>query len=126
MDSWRIYEQANSLIRKHRTNNPLIIAESIGILVYDEPELTGLLGMYTYKMKSRIILMNPNINDILYRMVLGHEIGHDQLHRRLAAGDGFREFVLFEMNDMIEYEANAFNAHLLIDEDEMDELFSDG
>lgn len=126
MDSWRIYEQANSLIRKHRTNNPLIIAESIGILVYDEPELTGLLGMYTYKMKSRIILMNPNINDILYRMVLGHEIGHDQLHRRLAAGDGFREFVLFEMNDMIEYEANAFNAHLLIDEDEMDELFRDG
>ena len=65
MDSWRIYEQANSLIRKHRTNNPLIIAESIGILVYDEPELTGLLGMYTYKMKSRIILMNPSIIDIL-------------------------------------------------------------
>jgi hypothetical protein len=32
----------------------------------------------------------------------------------------------FDMNDMIEYEANAFNAHLLIDEDDMDALFRDG
>ena len=126
MNSNVIYRQANSLIRRYSTNDPLIIAESMGINVRDVPELTDLLGMYTYKWKKRAIFMNPHINETLYRMVLGHEIVHDQLHRRLAAGDGFREFVLFEMNDMIEYEANAFNAHLLIDEDEMDELFRDG
>lgn len=126
MDSYRIYNQANSLIRQYKTNDPLEIAESMGIIIYDVPELKGLLGMYTYKMKNRIILMNPNINEILYRMVLGHEIGHDQLHRSLAGGEGLREFILFDMNDMIEYEANAFNAHLLIDEDDMDALFRDG
>lgn len=126
MDSYGIYRQANSLIRQHKTNNPLIIAESMGIIVHDVPELTDLLGMYTYKMKNRIIFMNPNINEVLYRMVLGHEIGHDQLHRSLAGGEGLREFELFDMNDMIEYEANAFNAHLLIDEDDMDALFRDG
>ena len=126
MDSYRIYNQANSLIRQYKTNDPLEIAESMGIIVNDVPELKGLLGMYTYKMKNRIILMNPNINEVLYRMVLGHEIGHDQLHRSLAGGEGLREFILFDMNDMIEYEANAFNAHLLIDEDDMDSLFRDG
>ena len=107
MNSNVIYRQANSLIRRYSTNDPLIIAESMGINVRDVPELTDLLGMYTYKWKKRAIFMNPHINETLYRMVLGHEIGHDQLHRRLAAGDGFREFVLFEMNDMIEYEVLA-------------------
>lgn len=126
MDSYRIYNQANSLIRQYKTNDPLEIAESMGIIVNDVPELKGLLGMYTYKMKKRIILMNPNINEVLYRMVLGHEIGHDQLHRSLAGGEGLREFILFDMNDMIEYEANAFNAHLLVDEDDMDALLRDG
>ena len=126
MDSYRIYNQANSLIRQYKTTDPLEIAESMGIIVHDVPELKGLLGMYTYKMKNRIIFMNPNINEVLYRMVLGHEIGHDQLHRALAGGEGLREFELFDMNDMIEYEANAFNAHLLIDEDDMDALFREG
>ena len=126
MNSHEIYTQANALVRQYKTNNPLIIAESIGIIVRDVPKLTDLLGMYSYKWRKRMILMNPNINGTLYHMVLGHEIGHDQLHRALAGGEGLREFILFDMNDMVEYEANAFNAHLLIDEDEMDDLFRDG
>lgn len=126
MDSNGIYRQARAMIRRHRTNDPLRLAEAEGILVRDVPELTQLLGMYTCRMKHRIIFMNPNINEVLYRMVLGHEIGHDRLHRALAGGAGLREFELFDMNDMVEYEANAFNAHLLIDEDEMDGLFRSG
>ena len=47
MDSYRIYNQANSLIRQYKTNDPLEIAESMGIIVNDVPELKGLLGMYT-------------------------------------------------------------------------------
>lgn len=126
MDSFVIYSQARALLKRYGTGDPQAIAEADGIQVYDVPELNELLGMYTYKWKSRIVLMNPHISETLYRMVLGHEIGHDQLHRRLAAGRGLREFQLFDMNDMVEYEANAFNAHLLIDEEEMDALFREG
>ena len=126
MNSQGIYTQANALVRQFHTNDPIVIAESIGVIVRDVPELTDLLGMYSYKWRKRMILMNPNVNETLYRMVLGHELGHDQLHRVLAGGEGLREFELFDMNDMVEYEANAFNAHLLIDEDEMDDLFRDG
>ena len=126
MNSQGVYTLANALVRQYQTSDPLFIAEATGIIVRDVPELKGLLGMYSYKWKKRMILMNPNINKVLYRMVLGHEIGHDQLHRTLAGGEGLREFELFDMNDMVEYEANAFNAHLLIDEDEMDALFRDG
>lgn len=35
-------------------------------------------------------------------------------------------FPLFDMTDITEYEANAVNAHILIDEDEMVELFKQG
>lgn len=125
MDSIGIYRQANRLVQHYGTNDPVRLADDMGILVRDVPELTDLLGMYTYKWKHRIILMNPHINEVLYRMVLGHEIGHDQLHRALSFG-GLKEFELFNMTDMTEYEANAFDAHILIDENEMDELFRDG
>ena len=52
MDSYRIYNQANSLIRQYKTTDPLEIAESMGIIVHDVPELKGLLGMYSYKWKN--------------------------------------------------------------------------
>ena len=113
MNSQGIYTQANALVRQFHTNDPIMIAESIGVIVRDVPELTDLLGMYSYKWRKRMILMNPNVNETLYRMVLGHELGHDQLHRVLAGGEGLREFELFDMNDMVEYEANAFNVSLL-------------
>lgn len=125
MDSIGIYRQANRLVQHYGTNDPVRLADDMGILVRDVPELTDLLGMYTYKWKHRIILMNPHINEVLYRMVLGHEIGHDQLHRARSSG-GLKEFELFNMTDMTEYEANAFDAHILIDEHEMDDLFRDG
>lgn len=123
MDSYEIYRQANNLIQKHGTRDPLELADCMGIQVHDVPEFTDLLGMYTYRWKHRIVLLNPNVNQTLYRMVCGHEIGHDQRHRQLAGGNGIQEFELFDMTSMMEYEANAVNAHLLIDEKDMIELF---
>ena len=126
IDSVKIYEKAHSLLRRSGTNDPVRLAKENGIRVYDVPNLTDLLGMYVYRWKSRIILMNPNTTPVLYRMVLAHEIWHDWLHRDLAANGELNEFELFNMVDMTEYEANACAAHLLIDEDEMLECLQNG
>lgn len=126
MDSYEIYRQANRLVQHHGTNDPVRLCSDMGIMLRDEPCFTDLLGMYTYRWKHRIILMNPNINQILYRMVLAHEIGHDQQHRHLANDGNLQEFQLFNITDMTEYEANAYASHILIDEDEMLELFKIG
>ncbi|MBQ6943709.1 MAG: ImmA/IrrE family metallo-endopeptidase [Ruminococcus sp.] len=126
MDSYGIYRQTNNLIQKHGTRNPIKLAQSMSIQIYDVPEFTDLLGMYTYRWKHRMIFLNPNVNGILYNMVCGHELGHDLLHRHLAGENGLQEFQLFDMTDITEYEANAVNAHILIDEDEMVELFKQG
>lgn len=126
MDSYEIYRQTNNLIQKHGTRNPIKLAPSMGIRIYDVPEFTDLLGMYTYRWKHRMIFLNPNVNRTLYNMVCGHEIGHDLLHRHLAGEGGLKEFQIFDMTDITEYEANAVNAHILIDEDEMVDLFRQG
>ena len=126
MDSYEIYRQTNNLIHKHGTRNPLKLAPSMGIQIYNVPEFTDLLGMYAYRWKHRMIFLNPNVNRILYNMVCGHELGHDLLHRHLAGENGLKEFELFDMTDITEYEANAVNAHILIDEYEMVELFKQG
>ncbi len=126
MDSYEIYRHANELVQHHGTNDPIRLCKDMGIKRMDVPDFTTLLGMYTYRWKHRIILMNPNINRTLYRMVLAHEIGHDQQHRHLAAGDGLQEFQMFHITDMTEYEANAYASHILIDDTEMVELFKAG
>ena len=49
----------------------------------------------------------------------GHEDGHAVLHPELVKNGNLAEFEVFDMREPIEYEANIFAAHLLIDEDEL-------
>lgn len=126
MDPSTVYRQVQALIRHWGTSDPVRLAADMEIRVYDCSDFRDLLGMYTYRWKHRIVLMNPNVSENLYRMVLAHELGHDQLHRQLAGGEGLQEFQLFRMAGRTEYEANAFAAHLLIDDGELTELVREG
>ena len=47
-------------------------------------ELDKLLGIYTYRWKHRIILLNDKMDEIMAKMVCAHELGHDALHRDLG------------------------------------------
>ena len=126
IDSFYIYSKANDIVKRTGTNNPMKIAPEIGILLRYSEELDKLLGLYTYRWKHRIILLNDKMDEIMAKMVCAHEIGHDTLHRDLAKGNGLKEFVLFNMKDTTEYEANAFAAHLLIDNDDVYSLSREG
>lgn len=117
IDSFQIYSKATALVKQAGTNNPMNIAHEVGILLRYSEEFDKLLGLYTYRWKHRIIILNDKIEETVAKMVCAHELGHDALHRDLAKGNGLKEFVLFNMKDTTEYEANAFAAHLLIDND---------
>ena len=124
-DSYRIYEKARRLVKHCGTSDPVRIAKESGIMVRDVPDLTGLLGMYVYRWKHRIILMNPNVSSTLYKMVLAHEIGHDQLHRKEA--ELFQEFNLFDMAaNQLEYEANLFAAQIALPDEDILEYVHQG
>ena len=124
IDSFYIYSKATEMVKQTGTRNPMKIASEIGVMLRYSDELDKLLGLYTYRWKHRIIL-NDKMEEIMARMVCAHELGHDALHRDIAKGDGLKEFVLFNMKDTTEYEANAFAAHLIIDDDDIYSMSKD-
>ena len=122
-----IYKKADHLVQFYGTRDPVSIAVQLGIYLHDIGGLTDLLGMYTYRNKERHIILNADLDYIHRRMVVAHELGHDSLHRAEAkAGSGLQEFNLFYMRSRMEYEANAFSAHLRIDNEELFELVGQG
>ena len=107
IDSFYIYSKATEMVKQTGTRNPMKIASEIGVMLRYSEELDKLLGLYTYRWKHRIILLNDKMEEIMARMVCAHELGHDALHRDIAKGEGLKEFVLFNMKDTTEYEANG-------------------
>lgn len=121
-----IHSKAKEVVRQCGTRNTLRIAKELGIRVYYRDDFEDLLGMYSYKWKHRLIFLNSRLDDYDLQMVCGHEIGHDLFHRELAKEDALKEFVLFNMKNSAEYEANAFVAHVRIDDGEMIDRMKQG
>ncbi len=124
IDSLEIFKKAEQLIQKAGTNNVMKIASYLGVKLY-YGNYDNLLGMYTYKWKHRMIFLNSNLEDYMLQMVLAHEIGHDIFHRDLAS-NGLKEFALFNLKNITEYEANAFAAHILLKNEEVFNFVRDG
>lgn len=122
-----IYDKANAIVKYCGTRDTLRIARELGIHVHFNNDVCDLLGMYTYFRKERHILLNADMEPMVLQMVCGHEIGHDRLHRDLARNlNILQEFQLFDIRNDAEYEANAFAAHLIIDDDELIDLMKQG
>lgn len=125
--SEEIYNKARSIVRRCGTRDALRIAKDLGIYITYVDDLDRLLGMYTYRYKERHILLNSKMDEMLMQLVCAHEIGHDILHRDLAKNNQtLTEFTIFDMQTRQEYESNAFAAHILIDDDEMNEYMQEG
>lgn len=117
MDSIQLYEAVRR-IQPSASHAMMALAQELGIHVEFADDYKNLLGMYFNRWHHRFIFLNSRLDEDWLPMVLAHEIGHDQLHRELAK-TGLQEFELFRMSSRTEYEANAFAAHLLLDNDEV-------
>ena len=126
IDSVGIYKKADKLVQQYGTRNTLTLAYETGITVIETGRFQNLLGMYTFRWRQRVMLLNNRMDEYLTQMVAGHEIGHDIYHRNLAKGRGLQEFELFRMHNTTEYVANAFAAHVLIDTEECLEYAQNG
>ena len=126
IDSVGIYKKADQLVQRYGTRNTLTLAHENGIRVIETDHLQNLLGMYTFRLQQRVMLLNNRMDEYLTQMVAGHEMGHDIYHRNLAKGKGLQEFELFRMHNTTEYVANAFAAHVLIDTEECLEYARNG
>lgn len=121
-----ITECSSKLARRFDTRDPFKIAEALGIKVVYSDALNRLKGMYRVIKRNRVIILNANNSKHMNRIVMAHELGHDQLHREYAKANGLQEFQLYDMASQQEYEANLFAADLLLPDDEILEYIYEG
>ncbi len=114
----RIYDEVENLVKKHKTRNPIEIAEAIGIVVLFR-DLNKLKGFYTIENRTRYIVINNNLNDYLQKVICAHELGHDRLHRHFAAYNGMQDLILYDMKSRPERDANIFAADFLLSDPEV-------
>jgi len=109
----------NDLVKRFGTRDPFQIAETLGIEVLFCDKFGPLKGMYRVLKNNRFIFINRELSPQMQRIVCAHELGHDQLHRHLAAGRSLQEFMLYDMKTRSEYEANVVAAEILLDTEEL-------
>jgi len=120
-----IRKRAGQLVRQCDTNDPFRIAREAGAEVHFR-DLGKLKGMYACIKRNRYIVINQHMNVWLQKLVCAHELGHDQFHRELATNRWIHEFMLYNMNQRPEYEANVFAAELLLRDTDIIEMSDSG
>ncbi|MBQ1538220.1 MAG: ImmA/IrrE family metallo-endopeptidase [Ruminococcus sp.] len=120
-----IYDMVNELIAEHGARDPFLLCRELGVSCFTD-ELGGLSGLFTYIGDVPVIIVSSSLCDEDRRLACAHELGHYFLHSAIAKESTLREFEIFNMKDKVEYDANIFAAHLLIDDAEMIALLKDG
>ena len=116
---------AGSLTRKHATHDPYELCDALGIRIRLKDLGTDIKAYYFCQSRIRNIILNTRVSDVVRRILVAHELGHDRLHKEIAMLKGFQEVELFDMAVPAEYEANIFAAEVLIEDDELLELLND-
>ena len=122
----RIALCAKALVDRFGTRDPMRIARGLGIHILYPEGLVHLKGFYRVIMRNRFIFLNPSNSLSMNRIVCGHELGHDMLHREYAEKQVFQEFELFSHASRHEQEANTFLAELLLEDEEVLGYVSEG
>jgi Zn-dependent peptidase ImmA (M78 family) len=119
--------KANHIIQQCGTRDPHKIADELGIEILYCP-FTLQKGAYKVVMKNRFMFVREDLDPIMEKIVLLHELGHDTLHRAEATKvGGFEEFNIFDIRDSrMEYEANVFAAQIALPDDDFLELTERG
>lgn len=109
-----IKKRVGQLVKKYNTNDPIILAEKLGIKV--EYELLGtILGYYSKSHRIKVIHINESISLEKQIFTCSHELGHAVLHPDVNT-PFLKANTLFN-TDKIEQEANEFAIELMLSKD---------
>ena len=119
----RIIETVEKLIKKYDTRDPYELCKCLGIKIHFYDMEKKLKGFFFYQSRQKNIVIDSNVNDILERILVAHELGHAVLHAQIAMMKGFQEMEVLDGSSLEEDEANFFAAELLLEDSEVLELY---
>ena len=93
-----IIETVDKLVRKYHTRDPYELCQLLGIKIHYYDLQKKLKGFFYYQSRQKNIVIDHNVNGILERILVAHELGHAVLHTKIAMMHGFQEMeVLAEL-----------------------------
>ena len=114
-----IAEVVDKLTRKYKTRDPYELSQLLGIKIHHKDLQKKLKGFFFCQSRQKNIVIDSNVNRILERILIAHELGHAILHQEVALMRGFQEMEVLESRQSMpeETEANLFSAELLLEDD---------
>ncbi len=128
LQTTNIVRRADQLLKKYDTRNPVELADCLGITIMP-CTFASQAGAYSVVLNNRFIFIKEDLHPVMKNIVLLHEIGHDQLHRKdvMKENGCLKEFNIFNMRaNRMEYEANIFAAQLSVSDEEFIEYVEQG
>ena len=113
------------LIKKYDTRDPYELCRVLGIKVHFFDMEKKLKGFFFYQSRQKNIVIDSNVNDVLERILIAHELGHAVLHTKIAMMKGFQEMEVLDGSSLEEDEANFFAAELLLEDREVLDYLSE-
>lgn len=114
--------RVKNLASRHNTRDPIRIAKNLGIDIQYIP-FNHAKGYFVKCMRNKYIVVNSNLDEFSQLVVIAHELGHALLHGKrkdiLPYEKGVHRFhdeKLFNVNCILEQEANKFAAELLLND----------
>ena len=101
------------------------MCQLLGIKIHYYDLQKKLKGFFYYQSRQKNIVIDHNVNGILERILVAHELGHAVLHTKIAMMHGFQEMEVFDDRSIEENEANFFAAELLLEDGKVLECLSE-
>lgn len=109
-----IIETVEKLVKKYHTRDPYELCKLLGIKIHYYDLEKKLKGFFFYQSRQKNIVIDSNVNEILERILVAHELGHAVLHTKIAMMKGFQEMEVLDGGSQEEDEANFFVAELIL------------
>ena len=110
----RIIDTVEKLTKKYDTRDPYELCKCLGIKIHFYDMEKKLKGFFFYQSRQKNIVIDSNVNEVLERILVAHELGHAVLHTKIAMMKGFQEMEVLDSGSPEEDEANFFAAELLL------------
>ena len=116
IDEKNILNKLNSIIEKHGTRNPRLLAKYEGVIIIERPYKKQ-MGAFAVVNKIPFVFIKEDLSEGEKNKIISHELGHYVLHKKNLKDIAIlRDFSLFKKQENImEMEANFFMENLIND-----------